>query len=129
MTVRGAEVEMGDNTETELLFPDFSMVVTSLLRRLEVEAGLLPEVGEGAVDDMASARRSEPPGASEALAVVSYTVVRTVAFVTFVVTVVAVVVVVAMIVVAAVVVVKLLATVFLVFVVVSSVLSQSKCLK
>lgn len=128
MTVRGAEVEMGDNTETGLLFPDFSMVVTSLLRRLEVEAGLLPEVGEGAVDDMASARRSEPPGASEALAVVSYTVVRTVAFVTFVVTVVAVVVV-AMIVVAAVVVVKLRATVFLVFVVVSSVLSQSKCLK
>lgn len=108
MTVRGAEVEVGDNAETELLFPDFSVVVTSSVTWLEVEA-----VGEEAVADVASARRPEPPGAFGALAVVSLAVVRTVVFITFVVTAVAVVVV-------AVVVVALLAIVFLAFVVTSS---------
>lgn len=71
MTVKGAEVEVGDNTETELLLPDFLVVATSLVKWLEAEAGMWPEVGEEAVDDMASARKPELPGAFEALAVVS----------------------------------------------------------
>lgn len=78
MTLRGAEVDVGDNTEPELLFPDLSVVVTSSVTWLEVEAGTLPEVAEEAVDGTASVWSREPPEASEALAV-EFVLVRTTA--------------------------------------------------
>lgn len=68
-TVRGAEV--GDSTETELLFSDLWLVVTIWVTWLEMGAEMLPRSGEKAEDDMALVEVSEPPGVFEALAVVS----------------------------------------------------------